>query len=496
MQKARTESVELFRVLPNRTLDELAEKEPSTVAEMLSISGIAEKKFQKYGHELLALIAAAGIATESEIEEYPVSQEKPQDALSVGQFLDTVNDVLYSQSARVQGEVSSVDVRGNYLFYSLKDAVDGSMINCFMWARDYALSGVKLEEGLEVIIQGLPEIYKPTGRFTVRVSSVELVGEGALKKAYDKLKATLEREGVFAEENKRELPEYPHTIGVITSRTGAVIHDFLNNLGKYGYHIKFFNSRVEGQQAVRDIASGLKHLQKADIDVLVMIRGGGSLESLQAYNNETIVREVSRYPVPVIAGIGHDKDVPLVSLAADRMVSTPTAVTVALNESWARALQSVELYERSIMSAYKEMLATTGHTLGGYSFSLEHSMRRILSAFSEFKTILEMRLSDMVRQVGRIHADMSDSYQRMVAGIERSLRSQKQTVTQAAQVIESANPERLLRLGYSIARSKEGVVRSIDDVTKNEELEVLLADGKIGSTITKITKHKHGKTKS
>ena len=125
---------------------------------------------------------------------------------------------------------------------------------------------------------------------------------------------------------------------MITSKQGAVIHDFLNNIGKFGFDIKMIDSRVEGQGAVEDLLAAIQTFRKKDIDVLVIIRGGGSMESLMPFNNELLVREVVGFPVPVLVGIGHDKDMPLVALAADRSESTPTAVANLLNESWERAL--------------------------------------------------------------------------------------------------------------------------------------------------------------
>jgi len=186
---------------------------------------------------------------------------------------------------------------------------------------------------MEVIVEGMPNIYVPNGRFNFSVNTIELVGEGALKLAYDKLKKKLTAEGLLAVERKKTIPELPEKIGLITSETGAVIHDFLTNIGKYGFKIKFFNSRVEGQLAIKDLLKAIEYFKNQDIDVLVIIRGGGSFESLQAFNNEVLVRKIAEFEKPVICGIGHDKDIPLSALAADLLVSTPTAVTTVLNRS-------------------------------------------------------------------------------------------------------------------------------------------------------------------
>jgi len=192
-----------------------------------------------------------------------------------------------------------------HVYFSLKDEKDGALINCIIWKSRYAVYGVELKEGVKIIASGYPEIYAPSGRISFIAETIELAGEGALKKAYEKLKKKLAAEGLFEEERKRPLPKYPEKIGVVTSRQGAVLADFLNNLGKFGFKIKMIDSRVEGQLAVADLLLSIKSFQKQDIDALVIIRGGGSLESHLAFNNEMLVRAIADFPVPVIAGIGH-----------------------------------------------------------------------------------------------------------------------------------------------------------------------------------------------
>jgi exodeoxyribonuclease VII large subunit len=201
-------------------------------------------------------------------------EREEQNLYTVSGYLDAINVNLKRQKARIQGEISSLDIRRTYLFFTLKDKEDQSALNCFMWERDYRMCAVSFQEGLEVIVEGFPEIYKPSGRMSFKAATAEWVGEGALKKAYEELKRKLESEGIFAPERKKALPEFPERIGLITSESGAVIHDFLNNLGKYRYRITFMNSRVEGQTAVRDLVSAVRYFSKKSIDVLVIIRGG------------------------------------------------------------------------------------------------------------------------------------------------------------------------------------------------------------------------------
>lgn len=168
------------------------------------------------------------------------------DIISVSQYLDRLNTTLKAEEAKIVGEVSELKIYEgkNYLFFSLKDKKDQSVINCIMFKNNYRISGVTLRDGLEIIVTAFPGIWKPNGRLTFKVELVELVGEGALKLAYDKLKKKLETEGLFAENRKRTITAYPHRIGLITSKSGAVINDFLSNIGKFGFEILFVDSKV------------------------------------------------------------------------------------------------------------------------------------------------------------------------------------------------------------------------------------------------------------
>src|SRR3989338_6447524 len=293
------------------------------------------------------------------------------DHLTVDEYLDSVNEGLAGLGGRVIGEVTEVQLYPgrNYLFFKIKDKENPALLSCFMWKRDYTLSGVELEAGLEIIISGAPSIYKPAGRLSFQTKTAELVGEGQLKKAYDELKARLDKEGIFREGRKRPLPTLPQKIGLITSKDGAAIGDFQVNLGRFGFKVMFVDSRVEGQLAVAELLGAIRTLKKQDIEILVLVRGGGSLESLLPFNNEALVREVAAFPVPVLVGVGHEKDVPLIALAADKTVSTPTATAQTLNDSWQRAATQVQLNQQKIHATFARAL-TSRRTTVERSFQL------------------------------------------------------------------------------------------------------------------------------
>lgn len=384
---------------------------------------------------------------------------KQEDVISVSEYLNKLNTTLKGEKAKIVGEVSELKMYEgkSYLFFSLRDKKDGSVITCIMFKNDYRISGVELRDGLEIIITSTPEIYKPNGKLTFKVEMVELVGEGALKIAYDKLKIKLETEGLFAQSRKRELPDFPHRIGVITSKTGAVIHDFNTNLGKFGFQILFVDSRVEGALALKDLLSAMETLKTQNLDVLVIMRGGGSLESFLAFNNETLVRAISHFPAPVLTGIGHDKDVSLVALASDKNVSTPTAVANLLNSSWNEALSTVRLSEEKIFGRFLSLLDT----------------------FRKAEQTMLQSVSRIESGIGRVSDNIESMVKELFRGFSLSITNTSELLIQTTKVIETGNPLRQLARGYSIVKSRGKILKSIKNIKKNEELDITLSDGMI-----------------
>lgn len=407
------------------------------------------------------------------------------DIFSVSSYLDRLNATLKGERAKISGEISSLQMYEgrSYMYFSLKDSKDGSTIKCFMWKNDYKISGVELRDGLEVVVTASPSIYKPNGGLTLQVELIELVGEGALKIAYEELKRKLDAEGLFSEARKREIPLYPHRIGVITSKSGAVINDFLTNIGKFGYEIIFVDSKVEGQDAIKDLLASVKTLKEKDIDVLVMMRGGGSLESFLAFNNETLVRAVANFPVPVITGIGHDKDAPLVSMVSDKNVSTPTAVAHILNESWDLATSSVRLSEERILTSFQSGLKDTQFIIENSNVSIESRFLNLFETFRKAEVTVINAVSKIESQIRRISDTISRDAKEMISGFGAISFRFSENISQMEKVLEFSSPEKQLSRGYSIVKVGNKVVRSTLDVSKGDKLDITVSDGNINSQI-------------
>ncbi|MCK4520423.1 exodeoxyribonuclease VII large subunit [Candidatus Parcubacteria bacterium] len=362
---------------------------------------------------------------------------------SVSEYIDILNTELKKYRAKIIGEVSEISFGPTgHVYFSLKDEKDGSIIKCIIWKSIYSIYGIKLKIGDKIIAFGSPSMH-PLYGFSFIAETIEYAGEGTLEKEYKRLKKKLTEQGAFAEIRKRPILKYPQKIGVITSRQGAVLADFLNNLGKFGFKIKMIDSRVEGQVAVADLLSSIRTFVKQDIDVLVIIRGGGSLESMMAFNNELLVMEIVNFPVPVVLGIGHHKNEPLAALAADVSVSTPTAAANLLNESWKHAMLLLEKHERDTIGFY-------GNVLENVNISIKNSWEKSVFGFKSLLSTISQRLEHSVK------------------------------------IIELNNPERQLRLGYSIASHYGKIIKRVDDAKIGENIDLRVIDGKIISEVKNI----------
>ena len=405
--------------------------------------------------------------------------------ISVSQYLDKLNTTLKGERAKIIGEVSGFqEYPGRtYLYFSIKDSKDQSTVKCFMWKRDFHISGVALSDGMEVIITAYPNVYKPNGGLTMQVELLELVGEGALQIAYEKLKKKLENEGFFAENRKRLLPDFPHRIGVITSKSGAVINDFLTNIGKFGYEILFVDSRVEGQDAIKDLLSAVETLKHKNIDVLVIMRGGGSLESFLAFNNEMLVRSVATFPVPVLTGIGHDKDIPLISLVSDKNVSTPTAVANLLNSTWNDALSHVNMSEQKIISNFESTLKNNRFIIENSEVTIQNRFMSLLEVFKRAEQTLLSAVTHIDSGIVRLKEVIMLQTKELNRSFSLLYTNTKNFLIQSEKTILLGSPENQLSRGYSIVRYGGKVLRSVKNVKKGDELDISLTDGIIKSQI-------------
>jgi len=396
--------------------------------------------------------------------------EFPQESkiFSVSEFIALLNIGLRKSEVKIMGEVGSVQFGPTgHVYFTLKDEKEQGNINCIIWKSKYLLYGIKLEEGMKIMAFGHPEVYAPSGRLSFIADTIEPAGEGTLKKQYEELKKKLTQEGLFDPERKRPLPLYPQKIGLITSKKGAVLGDFLSNIGKFGFKIKMIDSRVEGQEAVPDLLAAIKTFKKEEIDLLAVIRGGGSMESLMPFNNELLVREIANFPKPVIVAIGHDRDEPLIDFVADVSVSTPSIVATTISQSWNELELFLEKQERDIFARYQEIFDNFGTIENRFMIALEGFKNIIVNTKNNLKSYLDGSL---------------EGFKALLLVVDQNLK-------EAEKVILLNNPERQLKLGYSIASINGKIIRRAGDAKIGEIIDLKVSDGKIISEIKNINKN-------
>lgn len=409
--------------------------------------------------------------------------------ISVSAFVSILNTKLKSFRARIVGEVCElVQADSGHVYFTLKDKQEDCIIKCIVWKPNYNIQGVQLQNGLEVILGGSPQVYSVKGRLSFVADTIELVGEGQLKAAYDALKQRLSEEGIFSDVRKKIIQPFPQKIGIITSRQGAVIHDFTSNLGKWGFHLTFCDSRVEGKEALTDLINSIRTMANQDVDVLVLMRGGGPMQSLVAFDNEALVREIIKFPVPVLAAIGHHRDIPLAALAADVQVSTPTAAANFVNRSWEEADKNLIKFTTRITSAYQEVIHNNKNRLNTLQSFVVKRFSEIQNRFEALRMDFRTRLGELLSQINFKSQILEEFLRDIMRRFSFLCKNYTDKTRAFERIIESNNPMRQLKLGFSIVQYKKKVLKSISKVVAGDEVNILMADGRLLSKIQQVVK--------
>jgi len=429
---------------------------------------------------------------------------------TISEFIEVLNASLKALYAEIIGEVSEINIAASgHAYFTLKDKDTGETLSCVMWKNLYLLCGVELEVGMEIQIKGCPNFTGKFGKLSFITNAIELIGEGALKKAYDKLKKKLEAEGLFEISRKKPIPPFPQNIGVITSMHGAVIHDFSNNLRRSGFRIKMLDCRVEGPESGRYLALSVRALRNENLDALVLIRGGGSMQSLAGFNNEALVREIAKFPVPVITGIGHHQDMPLAALVADAAESTPSLVAALLCKAWTEATYSLEINKQKVFNAFEGIKDAAANIVTSTLNKTKEVLDKILKKYEEAKRAIRSGFLKIESKISYMERGFPDKTRTILKSFNNSLnfteskylfqipkeiknkyvgavRIINTKIINLNRLIETNNPERQLSLGYSIVFSGDKVIRSVKDTKLGEKLNIRVMDGEIMSEVKNI----------
>lgn len=411
-------------------------------------------------------------------------------AISVTEFVSAIDDALIAfDGVVVEGEVDEFNISGGkWVRFTLKDKE--SNVRCFMTVWDLK---TEIEDGMMVRVAGRPKLTQKWG-FSFNLKSVQPAGEGSLKRAFELLRKKLTEEGVFAAERKRALPRFPLHIALITSREAAAYSDFLKVLQARmgGLTISFIHTQVQGDDAPRQIIEALKTANAGldSPDAIVLVRGGGSLEDLQSFNDESVVREVASSRTPIIVGVGHERDITLAELAADVRASTPSNAAELLVLS----RQEVQL---EVARMRKEMVSVLTEQISRQRTAVKEAVDVLRQKITDTYNAVQAKVASLLGMKHRLLQSATEARERIVSfrkvisyGLRNRLRIVQQEIVQLQRMLSSLSPQQILKRGYSITRGGDGkILKNIAKVTIKDTITTQLAGGTVNSSVIKTSKH-------
>ncbi|OYW08182.1 MAG: exodeoxyribonuclease VII large subunit [Acidobacteriia bacterium 12-62-4] len=433
----------------------------------------------------------------------------PRRQYTVSELTGEIAGILSTEFTNiwVSGEVSGLKVAtSGHAYFTLKDA--GAQIRCACWKGSYRLLRFKPNDGLAVLARGRVEVYEPRGEYQLIVELIEPVGQGALQLAFEQLKKRLEAEGLFSALRKRALPKLPQRIGIVTSPTGAVIRDFLNVIERRfpGLHVRLWPALVQGAGAAEQVVEGIRHFSEEGwAEVVVVARGGGSLEDLWTFNEEAVARAIFECSVPVISAIGHETDFTIADFVADLRAPTPSAAAEILTATREAVLDQIDNAQWRMTQALRFMIMDAQRRwsavgVEGVQTSIARKINRLQQrvddadfalrglgreAVGEARgrwTELDLRLRRMDLRLrmaeGRRRLDRAE--QRAAELMERRLAGAERRLEVSTAKLEQLSPLAILERGYAVVMRYNGqVIRDAGETFPGEGLQVRLGKGEL-----------------
>ena len=412
----------------------------------------------------------------------------------------------YLERVYLTGQVSNFRKRPTHQYFSLKD--DRAVIQATIWSGVYQKLGFDLEEGMKINVVGRVQVYEPSGSYSIIIEKAEPDGVGALALQFEQLKKKLSEEGLFQDRFKQAIPQFAKKIGVVTSRSGAVIQDIITTVTRRfpGVEIILYPTKVQGEGAAEEIARNIARAnERDDLDVLIIGRGGGSIEDLWAFNEEIVVRAIFESRLPVISSVGHETDVTLSDFVADKRAATPTAAAeLATPVTKLDLLTYLKNQERRMSTAVQNTLSKKEKALKVLSQSvIFRQPERLYDGYLQRLDQLQLRLkqsvnSELVRQEQRVlelvhrleqlsPINKVHRYQDRLLQFEKLLRSQMAVVYDAkvaevkrlSEALLMLDTSRIVARGYAIVKKEDAVVSSAKDLKKTDQVTLLMRDGQV-----------------
>ena len=407
----------------------------------------------------------------------------------------------------IAGEISNFKrYDSGHCYFTLKDSA--AQIDCVMFRHKAQFMDWMPTNGMQVEVRACPTLYEARGKFQLNVEIMRRAGLGALYEAYARLKARLEQEGLFDQGRKRELPRFPATIGVVTSAQGAALRDVLTTLRRRmpAIGVIVYPTPVQGEGAAQKIAQAVATASaRGECDVLIVCRGGGSIEDLWAYNEEPVARAIVACSVPVVTGVGHETDYTIADFAADARAATPTAAAEMLSPDCAELRQMVRHWQRRLCRVIERRLEDRmqrldylarclvhpGERIRDQRRHLHHLANRMCGAWRRLSDAQAWGLKGLARELQAVRPDVEgrlatteDLAKRLRVAAQRSIDGLSARVANAQTHLAHLNPQNVLERGYAIAESGAGVVRDGAALAVGEEVKLTFARGGATAQVT------------
>lgn len=428
------------------------------------------------------------------------------ETLSVSQLNARARTLLEEVFPRVwvEGELSNLArPSSGHLYFSLKDSK--AQIRCAFFRQHASRVRLTLRDGLQVKVRGRVSLYEGRGDYQLIVDALETAGDGALRQAFEALKARLEQEGLFAQSRKQALPAFPRRIGVITSASGAAVRDIISVFRRRAPFVELtiVPSAVQGNEAAGQLVSALQQADQAGFDALIISRGGGSLEDLWPFNEESVARAVAACSTPIVSAVGHETDVSICDFVADVRAPTPSAAAELLSPDTQAMLLQLQRCQRQLQQCMKVRLARDHLRLDGLRRRLRHPGERLAQQSQRLDELdmrlqrawqhrLEQRQQQLGNLLGRLqqqhpermlrvlHERLTQLQQRLPRAMRLGLQQRQQQLESAAQGLHLISPLATLGRGYSILLDQQGrAIRRQQDTRPGQQLQARLAEGKL-----------------
>ena len=410
------------------------------------------------------------------------------------------------------GEISNFRLRPTHQYFSLKD--ENAIISATMFQSAFKKIQFRPEEGMKVLVIGKVSVFEKSGQYQINIEHMEPDGVGALFLAYEQLKKKLESEGLFSLP-KKPIPQFPKKIAILTSESGAVIQDIQTTVARRFpiVQLVLYPTVVQGVHAVNSILKNIDLVEQEDYDVVIIGRGGGSIEDLWAFNEEPVVRRVAELSIPVISSVGHETDTTLIDFVSDMRAATPTAAAEIATPVLMEIHQQLRNLQTRLEQALTRQLQIKRERMQALAnASIFQNPERIYQIYQQRVDQLEMRLQQMMQQsIQQKRQQLLKNQHRLELGspsrrvqtekqalqylakrLEQAqiqlMKDKKQQFQRAIQQLDLLSPLKIMNRGYGILQQEETIIKSVDQLEVEQELTIQLVDGTVRSKVTSVEK--------